>query len=144
MRSCGTVLVTAWFCALLAGGCTEPETGPTILPMKAQPYVEDIPVPKGFKLLLKQSEFRRYGGGREIDHIYEGREDPVAVRNFYEHYMPQSGWKLTNETLRKGDGVQLMHYNKGSEQCEIRIEQAPAAIMGKVTHVRASVRSADA
>lgn len=144
MRLKITVLLTAWFCPLLAGGCTRDNTGPTMLAQKAQPYVEDIPVPEGFELLLKQSAARRYPGGREIDHIYEGREDPVAVRNFYEQHMPNSGWKLNNETLRKGDGVQLMTYSKGTERCEIRIERAPAAIMGRVTHVRASVRSDDA
>ncbi len=144
MRVNSTVLVTAWSCAILAGGCVNDDTGPTMLAQKAQPYVEDIPVPKGFKLLPKKSEHHRYGGGREIDHIYEGRGDPIAVRSFYEHYMPDSGWKLIDETLRKGDGVQLMTYRKGSEQCEIRIERAPAAIIGRVTHVRASIRSEDA
>ena len=144
MRVNSTVLVTAWSCAILAGGCTKNDTGPTMLAQRAQPYVEDIPVPKGFELQLKKSAARRYPGGREIDHIYEGREDPIAVRSFYEHYMPDSGWKLIDETLRKGDGVQLMTYRKGSEQCEIRIERAPAAIIGRVTQVRASIRSEDA
>ena len=142
MRVNSTVLVTAWSCAILGGGCTKGDTGPTMLAQRAQPYVEDIPVPKGFELQLKKSAARRYPGGREIDHIYEGREDPI--RSFYEHYMPDSGWKLIDETLRKGDGVQLMTYRKGSEQCEIRIERAPAAIIGRVTQVRASIRSEDA
>lgn len=121
-------------------GCQNTGGGSRILDARAQRYVEDIPVPKGFVLLERKSTHRSAAGRREVRHLYEGRADTIAVKSFYARQMPSAGWELLDDTLKEF-GVHLINYKKGRERCEIRIERAPAAFFGEVTHVFASVTS---
>ncbi|MFQ5424388.1 MAG: hypothetical protein ACE5F9_10465 [Phycisphaerae bacterium] len=141
MRGSCVLLIPILTLGAMTGACgSASDRQPTILEARLQPYVVDIPVPSDFRLKPRLSEHRRTAGRREVRHIYEGRSDPIAVRNFYEHYMPDSGWEMVDDTLKKGHGVFLLNYIKSGERCEIRIERAPAPLFGQVTHIIASLQ----
>jgi hypothetical protein len=132
--------VLAWVAAcLLSAGCPKEPTTPTILDQRAQPYVQDIPVPKGFELDDRGSDHKYVAGRRSVNHVYRGSESALAVRNFYVHYMALAQWQLVNETLHAG--VFALNFKKNDEKCEIRIEKVPSSMHGKPTQVRAVVRS---
>jgi len=134
----GTAFVWVAAC-LLAAGCAKEPTTPTILDQRAQPYVQDIPVPKDFELDGRGSEHKYVAGKRSVNHVYRGNESPLAVRNFYVHFMPLSQWQLVDEKLHAG--VYVLNFKKNDEKCEVRIERVPASMFGKPTQVRAVIQS---
>lgn len=135
---------SAWGALLFLGaavqGCQqESGGGPTMLEPRGQYYVTDLPVPKNFELQQRKSSHSSVAGKREISHLYEGKADPIAVKGFYIRQMKMSDWQLLNETL--SNGVFTLNFEKNEETCEIRIERAPAAIMGEVTQIHATIHS---
>jgi hypothetical protein len=122
-------------------GCPKEPTTPTILPAKAQPYVQDVPVPSDFKLDREKSDHSYTEGRRTIKHFYLGTAEPLAVRNFYVRNMPGADWQIVDEKLQ--NGVYTLTYRKAEERCEIRIEKIPAGMFSPSTSVRATVRSPD-
>jgi hypothetical protein len=125
---------------LLAAGCPSKEpTTPTILEQRAQPFVQDVPVPKGFDLEPRKSDHRIVAGRRGVNHFYVGSASPLEVRNFYIHYMPMSQWQLLDEKLYAA--VYLLKYKKNDEKCDVRIERVPSGAFGKPTQIQVTVKS---
>ena len=118
------------------GGCANE---PTILDVAEQPYVSDLPLPKDFKLKERQSADKVTPGFRSVKHVYHGKASLQAVKNFYQHHMPQANWRLDEQTLNKG--VYVLKYKKAQERCEVRVEQMPSGLFGVVTQIRASIQS---
>jgi len=125
---------------LLLSGCQKESSSPTILAQRPQPYVQDVPVPKGFEQDLRRSVHRVVAGRRSITHYYQGREGQRAVRDFYAHYMPRAEWQTVDEKLQAG--VYLLNFKKNDETCEVRIENNPGTLLsGGSTLVRVTIRS---
>ncbi len=124
----------------VTGGCTNKPTGPTILDVAEHPYVSDLPLPKDFKLIERQSADKVTPGFRSVKHIYHGKASLQAVKNFYQYHMPQANWQLDEQTLNKG--VYVLKYKKAQERCEVRIERMPSGLFGAaVTQIRAGIQS---
>jgi len=129
------------FIAAVLSGCGKEPTTPTILQAKAQPYVQDVPVPSSFKLDRETSDHSYKEGRRTVKHFYLGSAEPLVVRNFYVQNMPGTGWQIVDEKLQ--NGVYAINYRKAEERCEIRIEKIPAGWFSPSTRIRATVRSPD-
>lgn len=127
--------------AAIAVGCSKEPAAPTILQAKAQPYVQDVPVPAKFKLDREKSDHSYTEGRRTVKHFYLGSAEPLAVRNFYVQNLPLAGWQIVDEKLQ--NGVYSITYRKAEERCEIRIEKIPAGWFSPSTRIRATVRSPD-
>src|ERR1043166_884573 len=124
----------------LTTGCPPKEpTTPTILAQRNQPFVQDIPVPKDFDLEPRKSDHRIVAGRRGVNHFYVGSASPLAVRNFYVHYMPMSQWQLLDEKLYAA--VYILKYKKNDEKCDIRIERVPTGMFGKPTQIQVTIKS---
>ena len=123
--------------AFLSGCPKEPAT-PTILEASNAPFVSDLPVPVKFKLMERISEDRSVPGRRSVKHVYQGKDSPMLVNNFYRHYLPQANWELLEQRLDKG--VYFLKFRKGPELCELRIEQMPTE-SGTPTQIRATIQS---
>lgn len=119
-------------------GCTQDQDTAGVLEASAHPYVADLPLPVDFKIIERQSEERARAGYRDVHHVYQGKGDLQAVRNFYQHHMEQANWELVDHTGQKG--VYVRRYKKGREKCEIRIERMPSGLFGTVTQIRAKIR----
>jgi len=131
-------LVAVGMGALLVGGCAEPSREPTILQARAQPFVVDVPLPKGFDLDRRKSTHNFSAGKRKIKHYYVGHASPLAVSNFYRQKMPEYQWELLDRQLQ--NGVDVLKYRKGQERCEVRIEETPGALFGSKTQVSVIVQ----
>jgi len=116
------------------GGCAKEPESPTLLQSRPQPYIPDIPVPKGFQRDERQSTYTTTAGRREVRDVYRGKEPSLAVRNFYRHYMATASWDLIDEQLQ--NAVYILNYRKDMEKCEIRIERIPTGSYGTVTQTR--------
>ncbi len=134
-------LLIGLLAAMAASGCTKEPTTPTVLQAKAQPFVQDVPVPSKFKLDRDKSDHSYTEGRRSVKHFYLGSAEPLAVRNFYVQNMPGADWQIVDEKLQ--NGVYTITYRKAEERCEIRIEKIPAGWFSPSTRVRATVRSPD-
>lgn len=130
-------------CAVLAlfggvGGCGPKPDAPTIPSASNTPYVSDVPLPAGFRIAERLSEDRVTAGRRAVKHVYQGEAGTQAVKNFYQHYMPQMSWELLEQTSNKG--VYLLKYRKGQELCDVRVERMPVGL-GAVTQIQVEIRS---
>lgn len=125
--------------AAFVSGCKKETGAPTILESRAQPFVADVPVPKGFNLDRQKSDHTYTEGRRKIKHYYMGSEDLQAVRNFYYQKMPSGQWRLVDETLSAG--VYTLKYKKFEEACEVRIEKIPARLFKPSTQIVVTVRT---
>lgn len=132
------LMITSVLAGTLLSGCAKEPVTPTILQASNAPFVQDLPVPVGFKLMERMSEDRSVPGKRSVKHVYQGKERPMAVNNFYRHYMPQANWELLEQRLDKG--VYSLKYRKGPELCDLRIERMPSE-PGSPTQVRAAIQS---
>jgi hypothetical protein len=126
---------------VVLGGCAGEPAGPTILDASEHPYVTDLPLPAGFKLVERLSEDRVMAGHRVVNHIYHGKGSLQAVKNFYQQSMPQADWEPVGQSLNKG--VYLLSYRKGQELSEIRIERMPSGLFGTLTQIRGTIRSSN-
>lgn len=133
----GLIMVGLWTIVVL-GGCQKEPATPTILDATLSPYVNDLPVPVKFRIAERESVDRSVPGRRSVKHIYQGPSEPLAVKNFYRHYMPLSNWELLEERLDQG--VYWLKFRKGPEWCEIRVERMPTE-KGRATQVLATIRS---
>ena len=120
-------------------GCKKETGAPTILESRAQPFVADVPVPKGFNLDRERSDHTYTEGRRKIKHFYMGSDDLQAVRNFYYQKMLPGNWKLVDETLAAG--VYTLKYKKFEEACEVRIEKIPARLFKPSTQIVVTVKT---
>lgn len=91
---------------------------PGLVP-QAQPPVEDVPVPIGFKLVEPMSRSLVTGGERKVEHTYQGRAEKFDVKRFYARQMPLSGWKLISEQFVSGEFA--LHFSKDEELAEVTL-----------------------
>jgi len=80
---------------------------------------EDIPLPKGFKFLIKDSIVTETGKMRAGTLVFKGKALPLEITNFYKSNMPNYGWRLLNIIEGKQS---LMNFKKKDEICTIRFE----------------------
>jgi hypothetical protein len=113
--------------------------GPTILEPRAQPYVADVPVPADFTLDSEKSTHLYKEGRRQVTHFYMGREKPLAVKDFYRHVMPGTGWRLVDEKL--ANNIYSLTYKKDEERCDVRVDTVPAGWFKPGTRVQVIVRT---
>ena len=125
------LLAAVWLAAVACG----PSTGDAMRIMAQQrPYFPDVPVPMGFQLVPDASEDSMTGRRRlYARHVYVGRADIYAVKNFYQDRMPQYKWHMVNDIHVAG--VHDMRFEKGQESCSIRISPPKSGWGGKV-HVQ--------
>lgn len=140
-QTTATRILYAAVCAVaMLVGCGDKEPAvPTVLEARDQPYVVDVPVPKGFKLDRRQSDHSYKEGRRKVKHYYLGSKDPQSVRNFYYANMPSGQWRLVDETLTAG--VYTLKFRKFEEMCEVRIEKVPAGMFAPSTQVLVTIRT---
>ena len=110
------------FAGVSMWGCTQAGSGGQEVRLVAAstPYETDIPRPSGFALVEDVSEDRSTGTSRlYLRHVYVGKADKYAVRNFYREQMPLCRWvKVSEGTVR---GVCSLRFEKGSESCTLEI-----------------------
>ena len=91
----------------------------TELVATSRPPIADMPVPIGFKIDEDKSRDYAPGGGRFVDHTYQGGARKLAVKRFYQRQMPVSRWTLTMAKYVRGE-ISL-DYEKEAERCRITI-----------------------
>jgi hypothetical protein len=125
--------------AATAGSCKQAQpSSPTLLETRVQPYVPDVPVPTGFERDERKSNYQSTAGRRQVRDFYKGKDNLLAVRNFYMHYMPVAGWELLDEKLQ--NAVYVLNFRKDVERCEVRVERVPAGSFGTITQVRVIIQ----
>ncbi|HUU84441.1 MAG TPA: hypothetical protein VM243_13150 [Phycisphaerae bacterium] len=133
----GFLWMGALLIAGLATGCDPSASGKhdVRLIASSRPYEPDIPIPAGFRLMDIASEDRSTGVSRlYLRHLYTGKADKYAVRNFYREQMPLVRWTLVSAgTVR---GVYSLRFEKGNESCDIEIRDAE---QGLQRHVQVQV-----
>lgn len=135
-RLCVFLLIAA-----SAGGCGRSPARHTILESSSHPYVRDLPLPVDFRLVERLSEDRVIAGHRHIRHVYQGKSDLQAVKNFYQQNMPEADWETKEQSLDRG--VYLLRYRKDEERCDIRIERMPSGLFSAVIQVRTLIQPLD-
>ncbi|MCH7705214.1 MAG: hypothetical protein IIB61_08880 [Planctomycetes bacterium] len=89
-----------------------------------RPYVRDLPLPRGFRLVDQSSEDWSGGALRYVRHQYRGGADRHGVRAFYADQMPLARWTPISD--RQADGTIVMRFQKNQEACTITIEDKGA------------------
>ncbi len=122
------LLVAVWVIAL---GCGPQAREPMRMMAKQRPYFSDVPIPMGFQIIEKASEDSMTGKRRVyVRHVYEGRADPYAVRDFYIERMPQYKWQMVN--AGQVEGIHTMRFVKAQESCTLTIQRSKSAWGGTV------------
>ncbi|UCE59394.1 MAG: hypothetical protein JSU63_18370 [Phycisphaerales bacterium] len=103
---------------------------PRLVPA-SRPYVSDIPVPAGFKLVDRSSEDWSAGSLRYLRHRYVGRADKHAAREFYRDQMPLVRW--TGLSDGNVHGRYTMQFERDGESCSIVISEGGVGIAARVT-----------
>lgn len=122
--------LSVWAVSLLAGckdgkltfDSTKQSGGMERLDPRGVAFLEEVPVPDGFKLVDSHSMDHESAGQRMARHEYRGKGDPFAVRNFYRQQMPQTGWERVSDQSVKG--VITMRFEKRREVCTVQIREA--------------------
>ncbi|UCG33405.1 MAG: hypothetical protein JSU68_01995 [Phycisphaerales bacterium] len=108
----------------LATGCTGAENSgqaPVRLSPSPLPHFADIPVPSGFKRVDERSMDLVSGSVRLVRHVYEGRADLMAVRDFYCEQMPVGRWREVNRRFEEGRFT--LRFEKDNEGCEVEFRR---------------------
>ncbi|MHC4064321.1 MAG: hypothetical protein ACYSUI_07450 [Planctomycetota bacterium] len=132
----GPMRVALFLMCALATGCTGTGSkGRQVrLVSSPRPYERDIPIPIGFKLVDPASEDRSTGVARlYLRHLYTGKADKYAVRNFYREQMPLARWTMVSDGNVRG--VCTLRFEKASESCTVEIRDAGKGL-GKRTEVQ--------
>lgn len=124
VRACKRVARTWWPGLLAVGllGCQGGGSwggGPERLTPRPVPFIADVPVPTGFRLVEKTTDDYVSGGTRVVRHDYEGRADRAALRSFYQEQMPGFRWARISDQNIKGEIT--MRFEKGNESCVVVI-----------------------
>jgi len=104
----------------LVAGCGDTKSGKVKrLKPRELPFLDDVPVPHGFKLVDKMTEDYESGGQRMARHEYRGYSDPYRVREFYEEQMPLMGWsRMSKQNVQ---GIITMRFENKYESCTVTI-----------------------
>jgi hypothetical protein len=109
-----------WLACGVLCGCSNSEQQSVRLVPSTRAFEPDIPIPAGFELVDGASEDRSTGTSRlYLRHLYMGKADKYAVRNFYREQMPLARWiKVSEGNVR---GVCSFRFEKGNESCTLEI-----------------------
>ncbi len=103
------------------GGCHEPRSDgsvPTRLAPSPIPYFGDVPIPVGFARDNDRSLDVVSGTVRMVRHVYHGKAELLALRDFYGEQMPVGGWREMSRRFE--EGLFSMRFEKEGESCEIK------------------------
>ena len=104
----------------LMGGCSgDKKGGMKRLKARESPFLDDVPVPQGFKLVDKMTEDYESGGQRMARHEYRGYTDRYRIREFYKEQMPLMGWNLVSDQNVKG--IITLRFENKFEFCSVTI-----------------------
>jgi len=118
------ILLLGVICFWLAGiiGCSSLSNGagsdPQPLQTQSLLKFSDLPVPAGFKMLVKDSYSFESSGMRTGLLRYQGKATVDQVVNFYKEQMSMYNWTLLNIT-QYGDCI--MNFEREQESCIISI-----------------------
>jgi len=90
----------------------------------------DIPIPAGFKLLVKESYSFESSGIRVGVLKYKGKADIEQVVSFYKDQMPLNKWNLINIVEY---GQRLLNFDKDTESCIITLLPKGNSIILSIT-----------
>lgn len=116
--------LVVFFCIISLTGCAtlfqKDKNANLNAPLEPQPLLKfyDIPVPAGFKLLIKDSYAFESTGMRVGVLKYRGRAHPDRVSNFYKEQMPMYNWRLLN-IIEYGE--RLMNFERENETCIVNL-----------------------
>lgn len=88
--------------------------------------IPDVPVPVGYVPLVNQSESgTAAGGGRLVNHLYQGRGDLDEILQFYRQNLPRFGWRAAGRETEPAPNRRLTRteeitFVKGSEEIRVR------------------------
>ena len=134
MRPVKATRGSVWVATLMVAccvvvGCNQARSGSREVRLIAssRPYEADVPIPVGFKLVDEASEDRSTGVARlYLRHLYRGRGDKHAVRNFYREQMPLARWvKVSDGNVQ---GKITMRFEKSNESCTIEIRESAGRV----------------
>lgn len=135
-------------CALgllsIATGCASDRASyPVRLAPVNRPFVQDIPVPVGFRFVEKVSEDRLSGARRlYLRHVYTGPAAKYDVRNFYHERMPRYRWVKVADGHVTGEYT--MRFEKDSEDCTVTIRDREGFRSGSEVQVIITQRQSEA
>ena len=114
----GVALLSCW---VLGHGCaaSRPDTAVLELVPSPNPYVEDIPIPVGFRMVDSSSEDWVSADIRYLRHRYTGKADKVSARVFYREQMPLVRWTPISDA--QIHGRYTMRFERERETCTIEI-----------------------
>ena len=121
MKTKAICCVTMLAGCVLAGCSTtgNTSTGPIRLSPSPVPYFRDIPMPTGFRQVHERSMDLISGRIRLVRHVYQGRADLLAVRDFYCEQMPLGRWREVNRQFE--EGLFTLRFEKEKEGCEVKL-----------------------
>lgn len=109
---------------LILAGCAtshqknNPSVNPQILEPQAMLKFSDVPVPVGFKMILRESYSFQSGGVRVGLLKYQGKANVDQVINFYKDQMPMYNWNLLN-IIEFNE--RLLNFDRETETCIISL-----------------------
>ena len=122
-------------CAFLPGRRSEEQDPDVVEGLEVAPELRysDIPVPRGFVYLRKESwAYEGPGGVRLADLLYKGKASMQSTIDFFIEQMPISGWQkemvVGPETKKR---LRFKHTKK-SDRCEMILEKKMGTIYVRV------------
>ncbi len=102
-------------------GRTLDDTGlPIVLETNTNLQFNDIPIPKGFALLVKES-YSHEANSFRIAHLrYEGKASMEDSLAFFKEQMPVSNWKIVS--IMGFGNSKTIDFEKESEKCSITVK----------------------
>jgi hypothetical protein len=95
---------------------------PTGEPLVARPNspIPDAPMPVGFVMVETRSRaYTVAGGGRFVEHCYQGRAEKADVMRFYHEQLARNGWTNLSEQNQSGNITSF--YSKGPESLRLSV-----------------------
>ena len=82
--------------------------------------IPDAPMPIGFVMVETRSRaYTVTGGGRFVEHCYQGRADKADVMRFYHEQLSRNGWSGLSEQNQAGNITSF--YAKGPESLRLSV-----------------------
>ncbi|MEM1353666.1 MAG: hypothetical protein AAGH88_02160 [Planctomycetota bacterium] len=96
-----------------------PNPGGKGLVVSPAPYIPDVPIPVGFKIVASQSSSSFDGRVRTVYHYYQGRANPGETVAFYQAHLPRNQWEFV--TTSTGGQTTTLRYVKGPESLALSV-----------------------
>lgn len=107
----------ALFAVALAGGCASNDAAPQ--QAMQHPILEDVPLPRGFRLVDERSVGVSSGTLRVGKYEFAGDTPRTAAARFFKEFMPGAGFTLRSEDFDRG--VHDLRFESAEEECRIRL-----------------------